>query len=174
MVNRNLPEKLDIGCGRDKLKCAIGIDKADLENVDVVHDLEKTPWPLPSDHFEYARAKQVIEHISDPIPFMEEVWRILKHGGIFELSFPYYNSKYAWNDPTHKRAFSEQFVKYFEPESRHAYYSKAKFEVVRRELNTSLVGKAIPFDNLKLKISHYMGNVVTALRYKLKAVKNEY
>lgn len=172
MTNSDLPEKIEIGCGKDKLKGAICIDKRDLESVDFVHDLEKTPWPLPSNHFEYARAKQVIEHIRDPIPFMAEVWRILKPGGIFELSFPYYNSQYAWNDPTHKRAFSEQFVEYFEPESRHAYYSKARFGVVSRELDTGLLGKAIPIDNLKLKIGHYIGNIVTGLRYKLKAIKD--
>jgi predicted SAM-dependent methyltransferase len=47
------------------------------------------------------------------ISFMEEVYRILKVGGKIHIVCPHYNTGVAWQDPTHRRAITEQTFHYF-------------------------------------------------------------
>ena len=56
--------KLDIGCGGDKLPGFVGIDILPLPGVDIVHNLENTPWPLPDECAHSAVASHVLEHLS--------------------------------------------------------------------------------------------------------------
>lgn len=42
---------LNLGCGRKYLSEAFNIDRSTDTNPDLVHDLNKTPWPLADDHF---------------------------------------------------------------------------------------------------------------------------
>ena len=37
---------LDIGCGLRKVEGSVGMDKFKLKGVDVVHDMEKIPYPF--------------------------------------------------------------------------------------------------------------------------------
>ncbi len=37
---------LDVGCGSRKLPGALGMDILSLPSVDVVHDVNRTPWPF--------------------------------------------------------------------------------------------------------------------------------
>ena len=41
--------RLDIGCGANKQPNFVGIDMLPLKGVDIVWDLETTPWPLPDE-----------------------------------------------------------------------------------------------------------------------------
>jgi predicted SAM-dependent methyltransferase len=69
---------LDLGCGKNKFKSSntsdivIGMDKYSLEGVDVVHDLEKTPYPFNDNEFDEIRAHHVLEHIQNFFGLMEE------------------------------------------------------------------------------------------------------
>jgi SAM-dependent methyltransferase len=105
--------KLDIACGQNKQEGFIGIDQCVLPNVDIVHNLELFPWPIESNSIDEARCVHYIEHTSDLIAFMEELYRILKPNAQCTLSAPYYSSIRAWQDPTHKRAISEASFLYF-------------------------------------------------------------
>jgi predicted SAM-dependent methyltransferase len=58
---------LDVGCGNNKYKgnkgdIVIGIDKVKLKGVDVVHDIEKTPWPFKTNEFDCVICSHVLEH----------------------------------------------------------------------------------------------------------------
>ena len=59
-------KSLDIGCGRFKFPGSVGLDIVPLEGVDVVHDLDKFPYPFPSDTFDYIRLSHVVEHPTTP------------------------------------------------------------------------------------------------------------
>lgn len=59
--------RLDIGCGASKNEGFVGIDILPLKGVDIVHNIELTPWPLPDDCVLTAVASHVLEHIS-PAP----------------------------------------------------------------------------------------------------------
>lgn len=61
---KNLGIKLDIGCGGSKQKGFVGMDIRPLPGVDIVHDLEKFPWPIPTEAASFAMSSHVIEHIN--------------------------------------------------------------------------------------------------------------
>lgn len=110
--------KLDIACGGNKQEGFFGIDIRPLPGVDLVHDLEKFPWPLESNRFIIAVASHYIEHIKPwlSIEFMGEVWRVLQVGGTFCAATPYPGSRGFWQDPTHCNGWSEVTFQYFDPE----------------------------------------------------------
>ena len=56
--------RLDIGCGANKNPNFVGIDILPLPGVDIVHNIELTPWPLPDECVLTAVASHVLEHIS--------------------------------------------------------------------------------------------------------------
>jgi predicted SAM-dependent methyltransferase len=64
LKDQNLGVKYDIGCGANKLKGFIGVDIRPLPGVDIVFDLEKYPWPLPSDSASLVVCSHVLEHIN--------------------------------------------------------------------------------------------------------------
>jgi ubiquinone/menaquinone biosynthesis C-methylase UbiE len=110
--------KLDIACGERKAEGFVGIDLSALAGVDIVHDLERFPWPVEADSVEEARVSHYIEHTRDLIAFMNELHRVLQRGAKCVIVAPYYNSIQAWQDPTHTRAISEATFLYFNAEQR--------------------------------------------------------
>lgn len=108
---------LDIGCGGNKQKGFIGMDKRDLLGVDIVQDLESFPWPLSENSCEVVIASHFVEHLNPKImiDFMDEVWRILVPGGTFAIAVPYAGSRGYWQDPTHCNGCNEVTWQYFDP-----------------------------------------------------------
>jgi SAM-dependent methyltransferase len=124
---------LDLGCGAHKTEGAFGIDSVRLPGVDLVHDLEARPYPLPDDCADEVVLNHVVEHFAETLPLMEEVWRIARPGGRVLIRTPHYSGRYAWNDPTHRRAFTSESFHYF-GENGYSYYTQARFAVVRVRL----------------------------------------
>lgn len=56
--------RLDIGCGENKNAGFVGIDILPLKGVDIVHNIEITPWPLPADSVLMATASHLLEHLN--------------------------------------------------------------------------------------------------------------
>ena len=111
--------RLDIGCGANKQPGFVGIDVRKLPGVDIVHNLESFPWPLPDRCANLAVSSHVVEHI-DPhggvfLNFMDEVWRVLKYGGQFMIATPYAGSHGYFQDPTHCNPCNETTWDYFDP-----------------------------------------------------------
>jgi SAM-dependent methyltransferase len=127
------PAVLDLGCGARKTEGAFGIDAVRLPGVDLVHDLESTPYPLPDDCADEVVLHHVLEHFADPLPLMEEAWRLTRPGGRVSIRTPHYSGPYAWIDPTHRRTFTSQSFHYF-GENGYSYYTAARFRVVRVRL----------------------------------------
>lgn len=61
--------QLDIGCGGNKQPGFIGLDVRDLPGVDIIHDVQRFPWPLPNESVTQAMSSHLIEHIP---PFMPD------------------------------------------------------------------------------------------------------
>ncbi len=66
-------KKVDFGCGTSKRKGFIGVDVLPLPGVDIVHDLNKFPYPFKDDEIDFAWMDQVLEHVEDPLS--EEILR---------------------------------------------------------------------------------------------------
>jgi SAM-dependent methyltransferase len=56
--------KLDIGCGQNKNPGFIGIDYEAYPGVDIVHDVELFPWPLPDACADIAVTSHLLEHLN--------------------------------------------------------------------------------------------------------------
>ena len=76
----------------------------------------------------------VIEHVKDLIKCLEELHRIAKSGGVIEIKVPFFPGLYAMNDPTHKHFFTYFTFEYFTPKHTYDYYSKAKFNILKRKI----------------------------------------
>jgi SAM-dependent methyltransferase len=120
---------LHIGCGHDKLPGSTGMDMLQLPEVDVVHDLDRTPWPIEDASIDIIFGHSVLEHVTDVVGFMDEAWRVLSPGGRLIVAVPYFRSTDAYTDITHKHFFTSQSLDYFFDEQT----SKARFDYSRHK-----------------------------------------
>ncbi len=136
-----MPKILDLGCGKKKRTGAIGVDNSDRHNADVIHDLNKFPYPFVSDEFDEIYLDNVLEHLNDPLQVMDEVHRICKIGGLVKVIVPYFRSPWAFIDPTHKHYFTVNSMEYFDPRSlicQRYDYSNSRFYVEKIVFNETL------------------------------------
>ena len=99
-------KRLDIGCGNNKIPGSTYVDFDPKANPDILHDLNKFPYPIADDSFDEIYAKHIIEHLDDPIGFMKEMARILKPGGTIFVETPHFSSRVAYSEPQHTLFFS--------------------------------------------------------------------
>jgi len=111
--------RLDLGCGSNKQEGFIGMDFRPIKGiVDIVHDVENPPYPLPDDSCSVVLASHLVEHLSQDIIFkvFNEIWRILHVGGQLLVACPYGVGHGFVQDPTHKNPFNESTFEYFDPD----------------------------------------------------------
>lgn len=108
-------KKLNLGCGDDYRDGWINVDIGNCKK-DIEHNLEELPLPFDDNSFDYILLQQVLEHIDRAkFPkFMEDLHRISNNGCQIHIEVPYYNSKNAWTDFTHKNFFTEESFGYFD------------------------------------------------------------
>lgn len=87
-------------------------------------------------------ASHILEHITNLIPLMREIHRVLRPGGHLVACTPHAGSDDAWEDPTHVRAFTERSWQYFDKrfyqyQTGHGSYNSPidfSFDVVRVDI----------------------------------------
>lgn len=104
---------LDFGCGQKRHPDSVGIDINPDSHADIIHNLDIIPYPLESDIFDEIWCDGIIEHLTDIVPVMEELYRIARHGARIHIITPYFSSVDAFTDPTHKHYFSARSFDYF-------------------------------------------------------------
>jgi len=127
-------KKLNLGCGKDIKKGYVNLDCAKLPKVDIVWDIEKFPYPFKENYFDEIYCSHILEHVSDLNAVLEEVYRICKNNSLIKIRVPYFASPSHHNDPTHKRKFAYETFDYFNDKSSYSYYSKVRFEVLKKRL----------------------------------------
>jgi len=133
--------RLDVGCGKNCSKGYIGVDMDDTLKVDIVHNLENAPMPIEDGVIDEIYTSHTLEHLSGLgyMHAMNEFWRILKVSGEVKIIVPYFRTKVAVQDPTHRMQFDVDSFKYLDKESSSwNYYNnpdlKCNFEIVNSEL----------------------------------------
>ncbi len=121
---------LDIGCGKNKIPGAIGVDINPETSADVIHDLNTFPYPFVDNEFNEVHCDSILEHLDDFFDVMEEIHRITVPEGIIRIKVPYYTSFDAYTDPTHTHFFTSRSFDYFREEYAYSYYTTIRFDLV--------------------------------------------
>ena len=71
-------------------------------------NLDKEKLPYPDNHFDVIYSKSFLEHMRDPIFFLNEAYRVLKPGGLLLTMVPDWESQYQtfYDDHTHVSPFT--------------------------------------------------------------------
>jgi SAM-dependent methyltransferase len=154
---------LVLGCGLKKPEGSIGIDTNPETAADILYDLNRTPYPLKANQFERILCHDILEHLDNIIPVMQEIHRIGTPGALVDIKTPHFSSILSWNDPTHKHHFSRTSFDYFTngPERwRTQFYTKEKFASLKQEITftsapPSLLGKGLYLLSPRLYEHHF-------------------
>jgi SAM-dependent methyltransferase len=114
-VGRNLPEYPEARI--------ITLDADARLGPDLVCALGHAPIRLANDSVDVAVAHHVLEHIgwqgdtNEWFYFWEDLYRVLKPGGLLKFESPLASSTWAWADPSHTRALSPESFVFFDQDS---------------------------------------------------------
>jgi SAM-dependent methyltransferase len=148
---------LDVGCGRNKLPGAIGIDRGQNSLADVYHDLDHFPYPFKDNSFDRIHCSHCIEHLKSVVGVMGEFHRIVKPGGRVYMVTPHFSSIYSWSEPTHIHHMSSRtFLEFTDDRSLGSYYVASRFRQIRsRIIFSKSVISLIPRLIYRLSPWHY-------------------
>lgn len=105
--------KLNLGCGKFRKDGYVNLDVSPLCSPDILHDLNRLPYPFPAGHFDLIEADHVLEHLDDPFLVMGELHRLLKPGGRLVIKVPHFSR--AMSHAQHRHGFDVTFPRYFDP-----------------------------------------------------------
>ena len=108
--------RLDLGCGARKREGFKGVDVLPFQGVDIVHDLNRLPYPFSANSIEEIWMDNVLEHLDGPLRIVEEIHRICAPDASVTVKVPYFRSYYATIDPTHRNFFGVHWFRYFDPD----------------------------------------------------------
>ena len=129
-------QELLIGCGSNWEKrmsadgtrdwaCVTTLDYNGMHKPDLEWDLMDMPLPSPDNFFDEVHAYEVLEHCGRQGDYkyffdqFNELWRILKPGGLLFASCPMWDSPWAWSDPGHTRVITRQSLIFLQLEEYH-------------------------------------------------------
>jgi hypothetical protein len=115
---------LDIGCGNNKQKGFLGVDKKELVGVDLVVDIETTPWPFPRSIVNKMLCSHSLSYIKPWlfIDVMDEMWEMIHPDGQLLVIVPYAGSFGFYQDPLRTKGYNEATFSYFDPDHKSGLY----------------------------------------------------
>lgn len=108
--------KLNLGCGRTLKKGYVNVDIVKEKGVDIVHNLNKFPYPFEDNSVDEIFAQDILEHVEDAKGFIEECWRICKPNASIYVRTVHWSGSVAWTDITHVRPFGIDSFGYYNPD----------------------------------------------------------
>lgn len=118
--------KINLGCGDGRIPGFLNVDVLPGADVDVVADLNVTPWDFPSGGVEHIRAYHVFEHLRDKAATLNECYRVLAPGGLLEFELPTTDGWGAWSDPQHVSFWNPDDLNYVSARRNALVYSYGK------------------------------------------------
>ena len=154
--NKKKLKILDLGCGKKKKVGAIGVDCSSRFNADIVHNLNKFPYPFKKNSIDFIYIDNCLEHLNEPIKVMEELYRILKINSLVKVIVPYFRSRYAYIDPTHKTFYTINSFDYYDPSRQ--FYKRYEYTSIKFKIEKIIFNENIPSRNLIKKIVTKIAN----------------
>lgn len=100
--------KLNLGCGIDYRRGWTNLDYDSKIKTDINFDINKlyqgSKLPFKDNYFDKVILYDVLEHFSDPLPILREVYRVCNIGGYIEIKVP--EGDWTWDNLDHKRQFN--------------------------------------------------------------------
>ena len=99
--------RLNLGCGSNKLKDWINVDKEPACAPDQVVDLEALPWPWAADSVDEVLFRHSLEHLGAStelyLAIFKELYRVCRDGAKVTVIVPHPRHNHFLDDPTHVR-----------------------------------------------------------------------
>lgn len=149
--------KINLGAGNQIIKGYFNHDiTKHRPDIDLVFDLNDKGWTSSynengireglafqlndlDDKVEEIRAYDVLEHLNDPLNFMNNCWKWLKKSGILDLKVCGWKNPNFYVDITHKKAYDINSFDYFDPTTEigkeYGYYTDRKWHIIRKGLD---------------------------------------
>jgi len=138
---------LNFGCGDTTMPGAINVDHIKLPNVDKAFDFETFPYPFETNSVDEIHMYFVLEHLVNHVGVIKELHRILKVGGILYIRVPHGSGCYGqWGEFTHQRGYGYRSFDIFSVDSKRAYYTDVRFNILVRKCKYFLT---YPYDFYK-------------------------
>lgn len=140
-INKNLPIKIELGCGNSKPEGSIGIDMVALDGVDIVANVEDGLGFIPDNSVDLINSRHFLEHVSNFEALLREIHRVLKPAGIHRVTVPYFSNPHYYSDYTHKQFFGLYSFDYFATQETQlkrkvpTFYNDLRFNITKRHLN---------------------------------------
>ena len=125
---------LDLGCGLNKRRGAIGVDRNPRTAADVLADIDRGGLPFLDSTARSISLIHVIEHVESVVGALEESHRVLRPGGSLLIETPHCSDASSFADPTHRWHLNSFSFRYFTEPSGFGYYSLCRFRQVRLEV----------------------------------------
>jgi len=163
-------KKLNFGCGKIIKEGWVNVDFQKAKGIDRSFDFIKYPYPFKENTFDYVLIDNVLEHLPDPKKVMKEILRICKKDAVVEIIVPYYNSYYAYADPTHINFFNEICIEQTLGKVEYSHSKKDIFEIIELDSVPQRFLRWIPESILNI-LKRFLGNVIVELRVKARVLK---
>jgi predicted SAM-dependent methyltransferase len=103
-------QKLNLGCEDQILRGFTNVDINNKLGVDLVYDLNNLPLPFEDDSIDYILCSHLLEHLSDPLSFIHDLYRISKDGSVIDIFVPHFSAFTTYADLTHKKPGMSYFT----------------------------------------------------------------
>ena len=144
--------KLNLGCGNSRILGYTGVDLYPCQGRDITHDLNQ-PLPFPDSSVSAVIAHHIIEHVADPMKFLEDIHRVCRNDAEVEIITPHFASATSYIDITHKWHLSYFSLDPFCQEQG-CHYRTKKFKRLTQKLSFSghplgFIGRMIALFSMK-------------------------
>ena len=184
--------KLNLGCGYNTKDGFVNVDVDHHKGVDVLWDLNTTPWPWEDDSIDEIFMSHILEHLgSDTETYYmiwKELYRVCKNGTELHIIVPHPRHDHFIGDPSHVRAITQdgldllskkncdKFKEMKAANSPLAHYLSVDFEMTKSQVqlsehwNEQVKKHECDQEQLNFAVKHF-NNVVQSSYFVLKVIK---